>query len=249
MSIRLISLIAVLAAAQPALAQETGDGIEFRLGVGPKIAPEYFGSDGDRTSVTGTFELERLQFGGYSIGGSKKNGLKFEGSFGYVRERDSSDYSELEGLDDIDASFELGGAVRYRQPAYDVFAKLRYGVTGHESLVGELGADVIYRPTDQITLRAGPRILWGSDDYADTFFGVSEEESAASAFDSFEASSGILRQGVRAEAAYQFNDDWGVVGSIQYDQLNDDAADSPITQTEDQVSGSLVVTRKVTFGF
>jgi outer membrane scaffolding protein for murein synthesis (MipA/OmpV family) len=108
---------------------------------------------------------------------------------------------------------------------------------------------VIYRPSDQLTLRAGPRIFWGSDDYAQTYFGVSDAESAASGFEAFDAGGGILRQGVKAEANYQFNDDWGLVGTIQYDQLRDDAADSPITQSEDQLTGSIVLTRKVTFGF
>jgi len=249
MSLRRISLIAVIAAGQPAFAQETGNGIEFRLGIGPKISPEYFGAEDSKTTVTGRFELERLQFGDRTIGGGDKTGLGFVGSVGFVGAREADDYAELEGLEDIDPSLELGGGLRFRQPSYDVFAKLRYGVIGHESLVGEVGADVIYRPSEQITLRAGPRMLWGSDDYAQTYFGVSDAESAASSFDAFEAGGGFLSQGVKAEATYQFNDDWGLVGTIQYDQLRDDAADSPITQTEDQVSGSLVVTRKVTFGF
>jgi outer membrane scaffolding protein for murein synthesis (MipA/OmpV family) len=139
--------------------------------------------------------------------------------------------------------------LRFRQPSYDLFANLRYGVIGHETLMGEIGGDVIYRPTEQLTLRAGPRLIWGSDDYAQTYFGVSASESAASGFDAFDASGGILRQGVKAEATYQFNDDWGLIGTIRYDQLRDDAADSPITQSEDQLSGSIVLTRKVTFGF
>ncbi len=249
MRLRKLSLIAAIAAASPAMAQETGDGITFRLGVGPKVGPEYFGAEDSKITPTGKFQLEQLQFGGQSYGGANSTGFGFGGSVGFVGPRDADDYSELEGLEDIDPSLELGGGLRFRQPSYDLFANLRYGVIGHESLVGELGGDVIYRPSEQLTLRAGPRIFWGSDDYAQTYFGVSDAESAASGFDAFDANGGILRQGVKAEATYQFNDDWGLVGTIQYDQLRDDAADSPITQTEDQLSGSIVLTRKVTFGF
>ncbi len=248
MRLRIFSVVAAIAAA-PALAQETGDGVTFRFGIGPQVGPEYFGAEDSNITPTGRFELERLQFGGQSFGGGDSTGLGFGGSVGFVGARDADDYSELEGLEDIDPSLELGGGLRFRQPAYDLFANLRYGVIGHESLVGEVGGDVIYRPTEQLTLRAGPRILWGSDDYAQTYFGVSDAESAASGFEAFDAGGGILRQGVKAEANYQFNDDWGLVGTIQYDQLRDDAADSPITQSEEQLTGSIVLTRKVTFGF
>ncbi len=249
MTLRMISLIAAIMATSPAFAQDTDDGITFRLGIGPKVSPEYFGAEDPTVTPIGKFRLERLQLGGQSFGGENSTGLGFGGSVGFVRGRSSDDYSELEGLEDIDPSLELGGGLRFRQPSYDLFANLRYGVIGHETLMGEIGGDVIYRPTEQLTLRAGPRLIWGSDDYAQTYFGVSASESAASGFDAFDASGGILRQGVKAEATYQFNDDWGLIGTIRYDQLRDDAADSPITQSEDQLSGSIVLTRKVTFGF
>ncbi|MFQ1702570.1 MipA/OmpV family protein [Loktanella agnita] len=75
---------------------------------------------------------------------------------------------------------------------------------------------------------------------------VTPAESIASDFDSFDAQSGWLSAGIKAEASYQFNDDWGVTGTLRYDQLLGDTAESPITQSEDQVSASFVVTRKVT---
>ena len=134
-------------------------------------------------------------------------------------------------------------------PEYELYAKLRYGVIGHESLVAEVGGDLYYRPSDQITLSAGPRVLWGSDDYAQTYFGVTDAESDASSFDSFEAGAGIMSAGIEAEAQYQFNDNWGVTGTIRYDQLQEDAADSPITQSDDQLSASVVITRRITLDF
>lgn len=248
MSSRLIYLIGFLVVANTAAAQESGDGITFRFGVGPQVSPEYFGAEDSKTTPTGSFALERLQLGGRSFGG-ESTGLGFGGSVRFVGARDADDYEELEGLEDIDPSLELGGGLRFRQPSYDLFASLRYGVIGHEALVGEMGGDVIYHPSDRITLRAGPRVLWGSDDYAQTYFGVTDAESAASGFDAFDADGGILSQGLKAEATYAFNDDWELKGTIRYDQLLADAADSPITQTDDQVSGSIVLTRKVTFGF
>ncbi len=247
MIMRVVASLLTLSLASTAAAQENG--LSFRFGLGPKSAPGYFGADENEISPTGSFELERLQWGPLAIGGPKDNGFGFGGSVRFVGERSASDFDELDGLDDVDASLEFGGGIRFRQPAYSVFADVRYGVIGHESLVAEMGGDYIYRPNDQLTLRTGPRILWGSDDYAQTYFGVTQAESVTSSYAAFDAGAGIVSAGVKAEATYQFNDDWGVIGTLRYDQLREDAADSPITQSEDQVSASIVLTRKITFGF
>ncbi len=249
MTFRTILVMTALVASQPVLAQDGGNGISFHFGVGPESSPEYFGSDDNELGVTGSFKLERLQFGGLSLGGEDRTGFGFGGSVRFISERSADDYAELAGLEDIDPSLELGGGLRFAQPGYKLFADVRYGVVGHESLVAEIGGDIIYRPTDQITIAAGPRVLWGSDDYAQTYFGVSDIEAGASAFDAYDAGSGIISQGLKAEATYQINDDWGLIGTVQYDQLRDDAANSPITQSEGQVTGSIVLTRRVTFGF
>lgn len=243
-----LSLIGAVLAAAPALGQEAGDSVTLRLGVGAGVTPEYFGAEDTTTGVTGSLSVEELKFGPFNSSGPK-TGFGFGGSLRFVPERSADDYPELAGLATIDPSLELGGGLRFNQPDYELFANLRYGVIGHESVVAEMGGDFLFRPTEQLTLSAGPRLFWGSDDYAQTYFGVSAEESAASAFDVFDASGGILSQGVQAEASYEFNDDWGVTGTIRYDQLRDDAAASPITQSEDQISGSIMITRKVTFGF
>lgn len=243
-------VLALLCLPSLATAQDAGaDGISFTLGLGGQAKPEYFGADNTEFGPTGSFGFERLQFGGLSAGGDKTYGLGFAPSFRIIGARSADDYEELEGLEDVDFTVELGGGLAFTAPDYEVFAKLRYGVIGHESLVAEMGGDVFYRPTDQITLSAGPRVLWGSDDYAQTYFGVTDAEGLASSFDAFDAGAGIMSAGIAAEATYQFNDTWGVTGKIRYEQLRDDAANSPITQSDDQLRASLVVTRKITLGF
>ena len=242
-------MIGAICVGQVLSAQDAGNGISAHIGIGPNVKPGYFGSDEMVVGPTGSFKLDRLQLGGITIGGSETTGFGFGGSVRFVGERNAADFDELAGMETIDTSVELGGGVRYYGQGYILFADLRYGVIGHESLVGEIGGDLIYQPSNQITLRAGPRMFWGSDDYAQTYFGVTADEAVTSSFDAFDASGGILSTGLKAEANYQFNDDWGLTGTVRYDQLRDDAADSPITQTNDQVSASVVITRKVTFGF
>ena len=244
-------ILTAIAFAAPlaATAQEQANGIEFRFGLGPSLSPGYFGDEDMDPGVRPGFKLERLQFGSLALGGGDSYGLGFGGSFRFIGARDADEFEELEGLDDLDPSLEVGGKVEFSAPGYDVFAKLRYGVIGHESFVAEVGSDIYYRPTDQLTFKAGPRVLMGDDDYAQTYFGVTPAQSAASSFDAYDASGGIMSAGAVAEATYAINDDWEVIGKLQYEQLREDAADSPITFSDDQVSGSIVLTRRITFGF
>ena len=160
--------------------------------------------------------------------------------------REAADFEELQGLEDIDLSVEIGGGLEYTGRNYDLYAKLRYGVLGHESFVAELGGDYVYRPIDQLTLSAGPRVLLGDDSYAQTYFGVTD---TGSSFTPYEATGGIISAGAEVEAIYSINDDWQVVGTINYDKLQADAADSPLTVSDDQFSGSIVLTRRITLGF
>ncbi len=163
--------------------------------------------------------------------------------------RSSDDHDELRGLEDVDAAFELGGGVSYARPWWEVFAVARHAIGGHESLVGELGMDLIARPSDRLTLRAGPRILFGSDDYAETYFGVSAEEAAVSAFNAYDATGGLLSSGLEVEATYQLTNAWALEGDVRLETLRNDAADSPISAEDDQLSASLAVTRRFNFGF
>ena len=230
-------------------AAQDNNGVAFTFGRGPQSKPSYFGAEDNEVGPTGSFSLERLKLGPIDVGGGDSSGLGFGGSVRFIGQRDADDYDELTGLDDVDFAIEVGGGLEFNAPDYALFAKMRYGVIGHESLVAEVGGDIFYRPSDQITLSAGPRLLWGSDDYAQTYFGISEAESAISNFDAFDAGAGLVSAGVAAEAKYQFNDAWGVTGKLRYDQLRDDAADSPITESDDQVTGSLVLTRRISLGF
>lgn len=249
MIFRIFTILAAITAGQVLSAQDSGNSITVHIGIGPGVKPGYFGSDDMVVGPTGSFRLDPLKLGGLNIGGAETEGFGFGGSVRFVSARSADDFDELAGLDNIDASFELGGGVRYYGTGYRLFADLRYGVIGHEAFVGEVGADLIYQASDQMTLRVGPRVFWGSDDYAQTYFGVSAAESVASSISPYDARSGILSTGIKADARYRFNDDWGVTGTIRYDQLQGDATDSPIVRDTDQASVSVVLTRRVTFRF
>ncbi|WP_019954146.1 MipA/OmpV family protein [Yoonia vestfoldensis] len=231
-----------------ALAQSENE-IGLTIGLGVQSAPSYFGADSNDVGPTGSFALDQLDFNGLSVGSGAGAGFSFGGSLRYIAAREAVDHSELQGLTDIDAAIELGGGLRYVGQNFDAFANLRNGFGGHDSVVADFGIDFIQPLGSQWELRAGPRALWGSEDYAQTYFGVTEAESNVSAFAQYDAGAGLVRAGLAASLTYQATPDWGVVGRVLYEELQGDAAGSPIVQRKDQTSVSLVVTRRVSFGF
>lgn len=241
-------IIAALCCPSLAFAQ-SGNEAGVTIGLGVQSAPSYFGADSNELGPTGSFALDQLEFNGLSIGSGAGSGFSLGGSLRYIGERTADDHPELAGMEDIDAALELGGGLRYEAASFDAFANLRFGIGGHESLVADFGADYIQPLAPQWELRVGPRALWGSEDYAQTYFGVTADEAGASSFAQYDADAGLVRAGVAASLSYQVTSDWGVVGRVRYDQLQGDAADSPIVQDKDQVTASLIVTRRFNFSF
>ncbi|WP_170168823.1 MipA/OmpV family protein [Rhodovulum iodosum] len=231
---------------------ESGVGLSFSAGLGGIVAPEYFGSEDYEAGVTGGFEFGHLRIGKLEFGDPDPNavamGLRPRGSFRLIGPRNDSDYSELAGLDDVDLSVELGGGIGYQTNGFLAFADVRYGVIGHESWVAEVGADAIFRPTTELTLTVGPRALWGSDSYTSTYFGVSPAEASSSAFSAYSPGEGLVGAGIEFGATYQFTPEWSLDGTVTWERLMGDAADSPIVQSDDSFSVSLVLMRRFSFG-
>lgn len=241
-------LIAALCCPTLALAQSANQ-VGVTIGLGAQSAPSYFGADSNELGPTGSFALDQLDFNGLTLGSGAGTGFSFGGSLRFIGARKAEDHNELQGLADIDAALELGGGLRYEAPNFDAFVNLRNGFGGHDSVVADAGFDFIQPLGPQWELRAGPRALWGSEDYVQTYFGVTEAESMVSDFAQYDADAGLVRAGLAASLSYQATPDWGVVGRIRYEELQGDAADSPIVQNKDQVTAGVVITRRFNFNF
>ena len=246
---RLATLLPLEAASQ---SRDRGPALAFSLGAGVGSVPGYFGSDEAELSPEIAFDFGAVRLGPFSFGDAGpeeiEEGFGFRGSARYVPKRSPDDYHELEGLEDADAAIEVGGGVSFARSWWEVFAVGRFAIGGHESVVGELGMDLIARPSDRFTLSAGLRILIGSDDYAKTYFSVSIQEAAASSYEAFDATGGVLSSGVEVEATYQLTAAWALEGNVHLERLQNDAADSPITAENDQLSTNFAVTRRFNFG-
>ena len=230
--------------------------LRYDIRAGAAGRPAYFGSDEivAAPDFALSFDYARLkglgEYGSVDDSGPPR-AFGLRGSLRFIGERSSDDYEELEGLEDVDLALELGFGLVYRQRNFEAFGDVRYGVLGHNGFVGELGADAIAFPTERWEFRVGPRMVFGNDSFADTYFGVSDSEAADSGLSAYDAEGGLLGAGVEATARYRFNELWGVEASVRADRLMNDAADSPITDmgTTDQVRFRLGITRELVLQF
>ena len=239
----------------PAPVAPARPGLAFRLRGGIGANPAYFGARDLKAGPDFALSFEFLRLpGGATLGNpdaaSPRYGFSPRGSFRFIGKRSATDHPELAGLNDVKASVELGLGLAYTQRNFEAFADVRYGVIGHKAWVGELGADLVMRPNDRLTLRAGPRLFMGSSDYANTYFGVTPAESSA-ALPAFRAKGGALSAGLELGATYAINDLWGIDGAIRYDRYLNSAKDSPIVQQgrDSALSVRLGVTRRISLGF
>ena len=232
----------------------TNPDLVLTLRAGVAVSPSYLGSDDYTVGPDLAARLDYIRFpGGFEFGSGRavgfRTGFGLRGSVRYLGERKGED--QIEGLDDIPWSFEAGLGVGYEQRNYRVFTDVRYGFVGHNAWVGEVGADGIAYPMDGLTLTLGPRLSFGDDKFAETYFGVDASEAANSGLDEYHASGGLLGAGVELGARYRFNDRWGVEGAASWNRLVNDAADLPITATgsPDQYRFRVGITRSISLDF
>ena len=248
-----LTLAATTAMALPAAAQERYFNFALRGGVAAK--PSYPGSS-DYTAIPDIgFAFGALKWGRIDIGNGARevpdNGLTLRGALRFIGSRDVADNPELAGMGDVDAALELGFGLTYRETNWQVFGEVRQGFGGHHGVTGTLGGDLIFRPNDRLTILAGPRVNMGNTEYAQTYFGVTPAQAAASAFGAYSADGGVLGAGVTVEAIYELDDHWALEGAVSYEKLKNSAADSPITLngSDDQLTVRIGLSRAFSLRF
>lgn len=238
--------------APPAPSYVAAPKLAFTLRAGIGGAPAYFGAKDLKAGPDFSFSLDYLALpGGRSIGNADPSAVSYgfapRGSFRYIAKRSATDNPELLGLNDVKAAVELGFGLGYTQRNFEAFADVRYGAIGHHAFVGEIGANLVARPSEQLTLRVGPRVFFGSAKYANTYFGV---DTVSANFPTiYTAKGGALSAGVEIGATYAINDTWGIDGAVRWDKYLGDAKTSPIVAQgkDNNVTLRLGMTRRFSF--
>lgn len=238
-----LALLSATALGTPAVAQSlAGRSFSFDAGLGVKYSSEYMGSDNLDASpwlILKNADADR----------DKPDGFSFLPSLNYIGKRDSSDFPDLRGMSDVGIAGEAGVKVSYRMGDMTSYGAIRKGFGGHHGVVGELGAKYRMEYSDKLTLWTGAELGMGSDDFTDTYFGVTGGESTSSGYRAYDPEGGAYIARLSVEARYEFMPETALMGRLTYGRLLGDASDSPLVQERNQPSISIGVARRLNFRF
>ena len=147
--------------------------------------------------------------------------------------RAEDDDDRLRGMGDVDLTAEIGAFGGFGVGPVEFEGEIYHDVAdGHGGLRGEISASVGGGLPSGFALEAGPFASFGDSTYLESYFGVTDAQSARSGLARYDAGSGLYAVGVEAMARYQFDDHWAVGSIAEYARIVGDAADSPIVEEE-----------------
>lgn len=244
-----------LAGISPSIAQESNlfSNVSIAAGGFVTVAPVYEGSDKYRASVfpiayptfgDGNGERSRLTFRGIEdvrYAAFRKGAFDIGPLVGYTFGRDEDLSSDLDGLGDVDGGIIGGAFASYTVGGFSIDAAVSKQLTGldESGFLARFGAGYETAVTDQLTLSFYAGGTYASNDYMDNMFSVSAAQSLASGLPAFNAGWGFKNIDFKTSASFQATESLNLRANIGYSRLIGDAADSPISVTNDQFSGGL----------
>lgn len=231
----LLPLVAICA--EPALAQDKED-LRVRLGFGAQVRPDFPGSkdrevapliDVDIASGDEPFRIEAPDdtFGLRLI----KTGNITLGPAAAVRPS-RSEAKVGAPLGKVDTTVEVGAfAEALLNPSLRLRAELLKGINGHQGLVGQVGADHIWRDGDRYAVTLGPRLLVSDGRFQRAYFGVTPQAALASGLPAYRPGGGVHGVALAGGAQLQFGERWGMFGYARAERLIGDAGKSPIVRS------------------
>lgn len=215
------------------------------LGVNVGIHPAYPGARryGPTAMPDASINYKnRLSLGpdGLSLNILSVPGLSFGPVIGFMEGRDHKDAARLSGMGDIQPAIALGGFVRWRQGPYEIAAILRQAVThSNYGLQASLRGNYHVRMSRDVELAFGPDLDFGNAHYEQTWFGVSQSQSAASGLAAYRAHGGLQDAGAHVRLSWHATPRWTLRTYAGAKQLLLDAADSPIVERQTEYSAGV----------
>jgi outer membrane protein len=150
-----------------------------------------------------------------------------------VTRRDESDSAHLRGLGDVDrtAVARLKTAYLFGPVMATAAVSTDIADRGHGT-VAELALQSRAELTQRLTLNYGIAARWIDDEYAESFFGVTAQQSQRSGLSEYEAQNGVGDARVFVNALYALSPRWIVSAGAASAQLQGDAKDSPIVEDD-----------------
>jgi outer membrane scaffolding protein for murein synthesis (MipA/OmpV family) len=215
------------------------------LGGGFRIEPKFEGADDVEVMpvpmISADFgEYVSVDPTGLTIHAWQREGFSVNGRLGYDLGRDSDDDKHLDGLGDIGFGGVLGVDLAYERTPLEFKLSLDKTIGGSDGFTAKFGTAYLL-PFDSFMLSIGPSVTWADSNYMESYFGVTDRQSRKSGLSRFDADAGIKRVDLEVSGLYFIDDHWVVRGEAGLGHLVGDAADSPVSQENLQMSTMFIV--------
>ena len=216
------------------------------VGLGAGIIPDYTGSD-DYTFGAAPVGLvhfdESERYLRLVVSELYFNALDSkEWSFGPVlnyrwgRDNDSIEDNVVKRMHSIDGTIEGGAFLGWSWVGEDdprhrlnLSVEFLHAITGgYDGFVASASARYFQPVSRALTLSLGVGTTYGSEDYMETYFGVSSGNAARSGLSKFNADGGMRDVRISPMVILSLSPNWHVAGGVIYSRLLGDAEDSPI---------------------
>lgn len=216
------------------------------IGVSGILASEYPGSADEEVRILPYLSFEdvkgfdllgtTLSYRAIETGtgqGLDKWSLRAGPSLSFQGGRDEDESPNLTGFGDLGASFPLGGYVRSTIGPVGLNLNVAKDIAGgHGGWVADASIGTFYR-TGNFAILPSFTLSFADDNFADSFFSVTPEQSALSGLDSYLAGSGLQSYSVGVLSFVEFSDVYAVSVFASYRTFTNDAKDSPILRADD----------------
>jgi MipA family protein len=217
------------------------DDFTFRVGAVGLYTPDYMGSDDYEVKALPDLELtyqDRVYLSGRDGLGiflfndqTTRMGVGVAPNWG----RDEDDNDHLTGLGDVDFGWDMKMFLEGRFAPFMVGIEARHEFaqgSGGTQITGYTGFTQPVAP--QLLWTGQASVSWADTDWTRSFFAVTPTQAAASGLPVYNADDGLRDASLTTGLIYALTPSVGLTGMVGYTRLLDDAADSPISQTDNQ---------------
>ncbi|WP_144107597.1 MipA/OmpV family protein [Paraburkholderia sp. BCC1886] len=155
--------------------------------------------------------------------------------------RSSSDDVRLKGLPDVHYGPKLRLFADYTWWAFTGAAAVYQDIGGTGQGMTAMIDFFVSAPIGKLLISVGPGLTWVNGAYTRTFFGVSQQESAASQLPGYATGSGLRDVHFNVNATYEITPHWSANVGAVVGRLERYAAGSPVTERRLDLNGMACV--------
>ena len=197
---------------------------KFALSGAPLLSIRPAGTPPTFFGPRDSFGFSVLNFGQFYVGPA----------FKLVWERSASQYTQLNGLGNVDFALQAGAFAEFwATPWLRLRTELRQGFGGETGVTGDAFLDAVV-PVGPFRFSGGPRVTAQSAAAISPYFSITPAQSAGSTVSGlpmlpvYNAGGGLYSYGAGGQVEYFWSPQLAAHGFVEYERLTGSAADSPL---------------------